>query len=273
MNQALDELCAVLALRATGEGRFVGDSVRIGEMRAVFGGQLLAQMVVAADRTVSEKSVKSLHAVFVRPAALDTPLAFEVETMHSGRLYSSVTVTISQGGRLCARALVLLDVADEELAAHSSPAPEAVHPDQGGVRSPWGAAEVCIVGDVDLDDLAASGPPELLVWTRFAGAPLGDGLNRALLAYASEPHFFGAALRPHAGLSQRLANTRIVPAVITHSVTFHAPASAAEWLLLHVTSPHLGRGRIYGQASIFNEAGVFVASVAQENQLRPMPPG
>jgi acyl-CoA thioesterase-2 len=273
MNRALQELCAALDLSPIGDGRFAGHSVRVSGVSAVFGGQLLAQMVVAADRTVAEKTVKSMHAMFVRPAGLDTPLSFEVEVMHSGRLYSSATVSVSQEGRLCARALVLLDAADEELAAHSASPPETVHPDNGGRRSIWGAAETCTVGDVDLDDLAVSGPPELLVWVRFVGAPLDDGINRALLAYASEPYFFGAALRPHAGLSQSLAFTRIVPAVITHSVSYHAPPSAADWLLLQITSPHLGRGRIYGQASVFSEAGVFVASVAQENQLRPIQRG
>jgi acyl-CoA thioesterase len=271
MNLALEELCAALTLRPTGEGRFAGHSVKFGELSSVFGGQLLAQVVMAADRTVPDKTVKSMHVVFVRPATLDAPLSFEVDLMHSGRLYSSATVSVLQRGRLCARALVLLDTADEELAAHSSPPPRAAHPAQGGVRSMWGAAEICIVGDVDLNDLSASGPPELQVWVRFDGAPGDDGCNRALLAYASEPYFFGAALRPHAGLSQSLANTRIVPAVITHSVTFHTAPAAAEWLLLDITSPHVGRGRIYGHASVFSETGAFVASVSQENQLRPVP--
>lgn len=272
MNDALAELCAALNLRPVGDFEFVGQSVRLGGMRTVFGGQLLAQMVVAADRAIPEKTVKSLHAIFVRPAGLDAPLSFEVEQMHSGRLYASTTVSVSQGDRLCARALVLLDTADEEMAAHSSFPPVAAHPDKNGDRSMWGAAEMCVVDSVDLSDLSASGPPELLVWVRFEGAPTDDGINRGLLAYASEPHFFGAALRPHDGLSQSLAYTRIVPAVITHSVTYHGPPSAADWLLLHVTSPHMGRGRIFGQASIFDETGSFLASVTQENQLRPMPP-
>jgi acyl-CoA thioesterase II len=270
VNHALEELCAALTLRPDDHGRLVGHSVKVGDMRTVFGGQLLAQMVVAADQAVPGKTVKSLHAMFVRPAGLDAPLWFEVEVMHSGRLYCSASVSVSQGDRLCARALVLLDTADEELATHSVPAPGAQHPDVGGRRSAWGAAEICVVGDVDLGDLTASGPPELLVWARFEGAPSGDGLNRGLLAYASEPYFFGAALRPHAGLSQSLAYTSIVPAVITHAVTFHAPVSAADWLLLQISSPHLGRGRIYGQASVFSESGEFVASVSQENQLRPL---
>jgi len=270
LSSALEELCAALALEPAGDGHFAGHSARVGQMRTVFGGQLLAQMVVAAGLMVPDKTVKSLHAVFVSPAVLDKALSFEVQVMHTGRLYASTTVDVFQEHRLCARSLVLLDTADAELATHAAPSPAATHPDDGGRRSAWGAAEVSMVGDVDLDDLMASGPPELLVWARFADAPPGDGLNRGLLAYASEPFFFGAALRPHEGLSQSLAYTSIVPAVITHSVTFHAAVLASRWHLMHVTSPHLGRGRIFGCASIFDEAGALIASVSQENQLRPL---
>jgi acyl-CoA thioesterase II len=273
MDPALRELCDALTLRPAGEGRYTGHSVQLEGLRAAYGGQLLAQMVVAADHAVPEKTVKSLHATFVRPAAMDAPLSFDVEVMHAGRLYASTTVTIFQGDVLCARALVLLDAADEELAAHSLPAPEIEPPPAAtpNRQSRWGG-ETCVVGDVDLDDLAAAGPPELYVWARFAGVPCGDGLHRALLAYASEPHFFGTALRPHAGLSQAVTYTKIIPAVITHGVTFHGPVRADEWMLLHVTSPHLGRGRIYGHAEVFDQSGGLVASVVQENQLRPVRP-
>jgi acyl-CoA thioesterase II len=279
MNSELRELLDALELEPTGDGRFTGHSARVATMPRVFGGQLLAQIVVAAARTVPDKTVKSSHTIFVRPAELDAPLSFAVEVMHSGRLYASTTVTVSQHDRLCARALVLLDTADEELAAHAAPAPLVDHPDGSSAKEPgpgrraFGAAELYVVGDVDLNELAATGPPELYVWARFPGAPPDDDLNRALLAYASEPHFFGTALRPHAGLGQALAYERVIPAVITHTVHFHAAPSAGEWLLLDVSSPHLGRGRIYGYASVFNEAGDLVASVAQENQLRPMRPG
>jgi acyl-CoA thioesterase-2 len=269
----LEELCSVLDLTPGGAGRFEAHSVKMGGLPSAFGGQLLAQIVVAADRTVPDKTVKSLHAIFVRPVELDAPMSIEVDVMHTGRLYASLTVSIVQKERLCVRGLVLLDTADVELAAHASPPPPVTHPDEAGVRSTLGVAETCVppdgdLGAGDLGDGARPGRPEMLVWVRFAGIPPDDGLNRALMAYASEPFFFGAALRPH-GSSESISSTGLVPAVITHTVTFHGPVSAAGWNLLHVTSPHVGRGRIFGHGSVFSEAGEFVASVSQENQLRP----
>jgi acyl-CoA thioesterase II len=264
----LEELCSALDLVPLGAGRFEGRSVNMGDLPAAFGGQLLAQMVVAADRTVPDKTVKSLHAVFVRPVELDAPMSLDVDVMHTGRLYASLTVSIVQQERLCVRGLVLLDTADVELAAHTSLPPRAVHPDEDGVHSTLGAAETCVLPEGDLVDAVGPGRPEMLVWVRFAGIPPDDGLNRALLAYASEPFFFGAALRPH-GSSESISSTGLAPAVITHTLTFHGPVSAADWNLLHITSPHVGRGRIFGHGEVFSEAGEFVASVSQENQLRP----
>jgi acyl-CoA thioesterase-2 len=264
----LEELCSVLDLTLVGEGRFEAHSVKMGDLPSAFGGQLLAQIVVAADRSVPDKTVKSLHAVFVRPVELDAPMSIEVDVMHTGRLYASLTVSVVQNERLCVRGLVLLDTADVELAAHASPPPRVPHPDEAGVRSALGAAETCVLPDGDLGDGAGPGRPEMLVWIRFGGIPPDDGLNRALVAYGSEPFFFGAALRPH-GSSESISRTGLVPAVITHTLTFHGPVSATDWNLLHITSPHVGRGRIFGHGSVFSEAGEFVASVSQENQLRP----
>src|SRR5205085_226649 len=84
----------------------VGDEV-------IFGGQLLAQSVVAGQTVAPDKSVKTVHTVFARAGAPADPLDITVDRMHSGRAMASCTVTISQGDRLCARSQVLLS-ADED---------------------------------------------------------------------------------------------------------------------------------------------------------------
>jgi acyl-CoA thioesterase len=271
MHPELDELIGILQVRRLDDRRFEGNHATSIGGRVVFGGQLLAQMVMAAAGSVPDKSVKSLQAVFVRAASLERPVFLDVEVMHSGRLYSSTTVSVHQDDRLCARALVLLDTADVELARHAAPFPELGGPDSAGPLQPArGGAELRVVGGVDLNDPDDVGPPELAVWTRFPDAPVDDAINRALLAFASEPLFFAAALRPHAGLSQASVYSEIIPAVITHSIYFHAPIRASSWMLLQLTSPHVGRGRIYGYGSVFDVDGQLVASANQENQLRPV---
>jgi len=270
MHPDLDELVDTLHIQRLDDQRFTGGHATSIGGRVVFGGQLLAQMIMAAAGSVPDKTVKSLQAVFVRSASPEHPVTFDVEVMHSGRLYASTTVSVSQGDRLCARALVLLDAADVELARHAAPFPDVGGPDSAGpLRPGLGGAEMRFVGGVNLDDPDDVGPPELDVWTRFRGAPDDDALNRALLAFATEPLFFAASLRPHAGLRQAAVYSEVIPAVITHSVYFHAPVRASEWMLLHLTSPHLGRGRIYGHGSVFDVDRQLVASANQENQLRP----
>lgn len=271
MDAALTELIAALRLEKVADRRYQARHVRAGGGRVVYGGQLLAQMIMAAADTVPDKSVKSLHAMFVKGASLDEPAAVGVEVMHTGRMYSSVTVDIRQGNRLCARALVLLDREDKELARHAMDMPVVAGPDSAGRSArASGGAEVRLVGNVDLDDADQTGPPHLQIWARFEGAPPEEAVNRALLAFATEPYFFGTALRPHEGLSQSMAYREFIPAVISHSIFFHGAFSAAEWLLFDLHSPHLGRGRIFGYGSVFTGEGELVSSITQENQLRPI---
>ncbi len=269
----LPDLLAVLDLEPGAPGHFRGRNLSAaGGGKVVYGGQLLAQAVVAASRAVPGKDVKSLHAVFVTGAEPVRPMDLSVEVMHAGRSFASATVDAGQEGRLCMRALVLLDSAGEELARHADPMPAVDGPELAVPSAGAGAVEeVRIVGGVDLSTPDVTGPAELFAWVRFPGAPDDDALDRALLAYASEPLFFGTALRPHAGLGQAMVYTELVPAVVTHHLTYHDRLRASEWFLLALSSPHVGRGRIFGSGSVFTGDGRLVASVTQENQLRRMP--
>ena len=96
----LDAVLAVLDLEATGDG-FVGRNLDEGG-GVVFGGQILAQTVVAASRTQPGKQVQTVQTLFARSARGDQPIAFDVEAMHEGRAFGSVAVTVRQDER-CAR--------------------------------------------------------------------------------------------------------------------------------------------------------------------------
>jgi acyl-CoA thioesterase II len=133
--------------------------------------------------------------------------------------------------------------------------------------------EIRTVGAVDLSDPDAVGPAELFVWTRFPGAPDDLTTSRALLAYATDGFLIGTAMRPHPGVGQALAHTAISTSVITHTLTFHEPFDAGQWLLLAQESPYAGRGRSYGRGTVFTEDGRLVASFVQENMIRAYPKG
>jgi acyl-CoA thioesterase len=270
----LDDVLAVLDLESLGDGRFVAQHLDEGH-GVVFGGQLLAQTVVAAARTVPDKEILSLHNVFARGADPAQPLAVAVETIQSGRAFASVTVTTSQERGVCTRAQVLLHAPDDDLIRHADPAPRvaAEGPETLAARPEGGWWDIRVVGDVDLADPEAVGPADLQVWSRVPGAPDDRVTSQALLAYASDGFLIGTAMRPHAGIGQSMAHQTISTTVVTQTLTFHEPFHAGTWLLLDHHSSYAGRGRSHGRADVFTAGGALVASYSQDNMIRDFPRG
>lgn len=270
----LDALLDVLDLEPAGEGRFTARNVDTGRGSVVFGGQILAQVVMAGATADPSKVVQSVHTVFARGADLARPLDLQVDAMHTGRALASATVTVRQGERLCARSLVLLSAVEPDLVRHADAPPAVGGPmdavPSGGEEGFW---EIRVVGGVSLTDPSAVGPPELLVWSRFPGAGATGTLGQALLSYATDGFLIGTAMRPHEGIGQSMAHTEISTSVLTHTLTFHEPVDAGAWHLLAHESPYAGRGRSYGRARVFTEDGRLVASFVQDNMIRSFPEG
>ena len=268
---ALTDLLQALDLEQVGESRYRAQNVA-GGRGVIFGGQLLAQSIVAAMRDQPGKELKTIHTVFARGGAVDAPVDIDVDVMHSGRAFASATVTMRQGERLCTRSLVLLSAAEPDVIRHADPMPAVDPPERavamGDSASAW---QVRIVGGVDINDPKAVGPAELNVWTRFHGAPDDLTTSQALLAYATDGFLIGTAMRPHAGIGQSLAHVTLSTGVISHTLTFHEPFAAADWMLLAHRSPYAGRGRTYGRADVFARDGRLVASFVQDNMVRNLP--
>lgn len=260
-------------LEQTGDGRYRGTHLDQGHA-VVFGGQLLAQALVAATRAVPDKEVLSLHNVFARGASFDEPLDIAVDVAHAGRAFATATVTTSQSGRTCTEAVVLLHAPDDDLIRHADPAPPVGPPPAsggGGEGGEWW--DIAVVGGADIADPDAVGPAELQVWTRFPGAPDDLATSQALLAYASDGFLIGTAMRPHAGVGQSMAHVSVSTTVLAQTLSFHEPFHAGDWLLLDHRSAYAGRGRSHGDARVFAADGRLVASFSQENMIRAMPGG
>jgi acyl-CoA thioesterase II len=269
-----EELNAAFTLSDDGDG--VLRAPYFTERRGVvFGGQLVGQAVVAATRCIPDKRVRSVQTVFARGARLDQPVDIRVEPMHEGRNIASATVTFAQRGRVCARSLVLLDVAEPDLVRHQIPMPDIPSPDAAKAVPHWLAApQTIVVGDVDIADPALTGPPTLQLWIRFPEAPISDPtLARALLAHATDGWLIATAMRPHAGLGQSMAHTEVSTGVLTQDVTFHDEFDARQWLLIDHEAQATGAGRTYGRGHVFTEDGRLVASFVQEALLRRFPAG
>lgn len=261
-----------LQLTPAGDDRYTASNITGFGHEVVFGGQLLAQSIVAALAGQEGKTVKTLHTVFARGARPDQGVELTVDRMSSGRTFGSATVTISQGDRLCARSLVLLTSDEPDFIRHGdqplklSSAEDAVPGPESG-----GAWEVRIVDGVDIMDPSLVGPPDLDVWTRFAGAPSDAAVSQALLSFATDGFLIATAMRPHEGVGQAQAHRSVDTGVISHTLTFHEPVAAGEWHLLSHHVPYSGRGRSFGTANIFDASGAIVASYVQDSMIRKMP--
>lgn len=106
----------------------------------------------------------------------------------------------------------------------------------------------------------------------FSRAPDNPGIHQALLAFASDGFLIGTAMRPHPGVGQAQAHVSLATGVISHTLTYHEPFSAAEWILLSHRSVYAGHGRCYGRANVFRRDGALIGSFVQDGMIRPVEP-
>ena len=268
-------------LTATEPNRFVAGNIGDPSVRdVVYGGQLLAQMILASDRVASDKDVASIHAVFARSARVSNPIEIDVDVVHDGRTMGSHSVTAHQGDRICAQGLILRRLDAPDLIRHQPTMPDVAGPDdspdtgQGGLLAP--GSDLRVVGGLNTwDPDAPVGPAELFAWVRLPAPPGGandPALAQALLAYGTDGFLIGTAMLPHAGVGQNMAHRNIGTGVVSHTLTFHETVPAGEWLLMAHESPYAGRGASYGTAHVFTQDGRLVASFVQENMIRDAGP-
>jgi acyl-CoA thioesterase-2 len=262
---ALDALLAALVLEPMGLGRYRAGNLQEGH-GVVLGGQLLAQALVAGAMGHDDKTVKTLSMVLARGASPDRPLDLHVEELHRGRGLASSHVTTSQDGQVCTSALVLLSADEPDFIRHADDAIALPPmPSTAIGRAEW---EFEIAGGADINDPEAVGEPELDVWTRFPGAAPDPVTNQALLAFATDFFLIGTAMRPHPGVGQSQAHVTVTTGVVSHTLTFHEPFEAREWMLLRHHSSYAGRGRSHGRADVFSGDGRLVASFVQDSLIR-----
>lgn len=267
---AVEDVLRALDLDRQEAGHWEGTCAP-AEGGVVLGGQLIGQAIVAAAGEAPDKRVSSVHTTFARTGRPDRAVAFDIDLLHEGRSFASLSITARQGDRQLARSLVLLDGGDEDVIRHADVAP-AVNPPadagrQQGLLDGW---DQRYTEDVDLFDLAAVGPPELGTWSRFPTERRELALAQALLAWASVGSFIGTAMRPHPGVGLVLAHRELSTGVLSHTLSFHQEFTAGEWLLFVLRSPFAGGGRAFGTGQVFTEDGRLVASCAQESMIRQM---
>lgn len=284
-HSALEELLRLIRLEQLEVNLFRGVSRDIGTPR-VFGGQVLAQALLAASKTVEGRLVHSLHAYFLLPGDPDSPIVYNVERNRDGRSFSSRRVLAIQHGRPIFNFAASFQVEEEGL-EHQFEMPEVPAP-QDLESDPEVAADKLEIApemlrrwcdrfgpfkfrtvDGDPMNLAGPSPPYRKLWFRLSGSPGDDQrIHRALLAYVSDFHLFGTAMLPH-GIS--FFNKRLMVASLDHAMWFHRDVRVDEWLLYDCDSPITSGGRGLARGLIFDREGRLVASTAQEGVVRLKP--
>jgi acyl-CoA thioesterase II len=282
MQAALAELLQLLELERLEINLFRGASRDIGSPQ-VFGGQVLGQALRAAYATVEGRVVHSLHAYFLRRGDFRAPIVYEVDRSRDGHSFSSRRVVAIQHGEQIFHMAASFQVPEEGL-SHQIDMPEVPPPEQlpdlrellEAQQAPLPPALERFVGrhspfefrPVQVSDLRRPRRelPRQDLWFRAADTLPDDPVQHAcLLAYVSDYHLIGTAMRPH-GIT--MASPGIVVASIDHAMWFHRPARADRWLLYSIESPAAAGARGFARASLFTREGVLVASTAQEGLLR-----
>lgn len=268
---------------------FIGRSQPMPHGR-VFGGQVLAQCVIAAGRTVTpvedgtdtepqERHIHSMHGYFLRAGDANRPLRFLVERMRDGSSFSARRVHAIQDGRILMSIIMSFQEdaggLDHQLAMPDVPAPETLRTDREifeSVEHPV-AKTLARTRPVELRHVeplllmtGEPGPSEQSVWLRIPRALSDDPLlHAAILAYASDYVLLEPILRRH-GIGW--GDPRLRPASLDHSMWFHRPARLDDWVLYTQSSPSAQAGRGLGTGHMFAADGTLLATVGQEGMVR-----
>ena len=284
MPDPVDALLALLDLERLETDLFRGVSPRIGWPR-VFGGQVVAQALVAAERTVPpERAPHSLHAYFLLGGDPALPIVYEVERIRDGGSFTTRRVKAIQKGQAIFAMSVSFHAAepghDHGAAPPDVPGPEAL----ADARSLAQDAD-CIVPAPMRAYFTTAWPIELRpveteryrdrsprparyhVWMRTTKPlPEDPALHRAVLAYASDMTLLDATLIPH---GRTVFDPGIQSASLDHALWFHRPFRADSWLLYSQDSPSASGARGFARGTLHDADGRLVASVAQEGLIRP----
>ncbi|MFN7168661.1 acyl-CoA thioesterase II [Pannonibacter carbonis] len=283
MNTAIETLLSILDLEPLEHNLFRGRSPQVGWQR-VYGGQVIGQALVAASRTVSEdRHIHSLHGYFLRPGDPAVPIIYDVDRIRDGGSFTTRRVVAIQHGQaifsMSASFQTLEEGLEHQVEMPNVPMPEDLPSEQDlkekllqvappNVRKYWERERPIELRPVDLTHYFSSKKldPVQHVWVR-ATNPLPDDqrIHQCVLAYASDMTLLDTSLFPH---GKSVFSPDIQPASLDHSMWFHRPFRADEWMLYTTDSPSSSGGRGMNRGTLYSRDGQLIASTAQEGLIR-----
>ena len=282
-NAVLDNILDLLDVERIEENLFRGQN---HDTEHVFGGQVLAQAIASAFRTVTPlQHLHSIHAYFLRAGDWNVPILYEVDRIRDGKSFSTRRVVAVQHGK----AIFNLSSSWHKLESglkHTTPMPNVLPPHclrsdrelfaELAREQPEVARYAFRFDAIDSRQveslLMANGdphPPIKHTWLKTRER-LDDNeeVHLAMLAYMSDLDFMSTSMLPHGG---RRLRDQIYGASLDHAMWFHRPLRADDWLLFAKTSPSARGARGFVRGHFFTETGELVATAAQECLIRPVP--
>ena len=278
MSASLDFLVDLLDIEPIEVNIFRGAQLD-EERQRVFGGQVAAQALVAAGRTVEHGAVHSLHSYFLRPGDPTVPILYEVDRIRDGRSFTTRRVVAIQHGRAIFNLETSFhdpeDGLDHQFAMPDVPPPEDLPPLYERLE-PW-KEEVADwfdrphpidqrhIGELPWHKVGAGDPYQRL-WIRADGTLPDDPLLHACVAtYASDMSLLDTVLGPH---DVRWDDPTFFGATLDHCMWFHRSFRIDEWMLFDMDSPAAAGGRGLARGFLYDRSGRLCVSLVQEGVLR-----
>lgn len=281
MQSALDDLVALLDLEVIEVNIFRGTSPQENRQR-VFGGQVAGQALVAAARTVDDKSrhVHSLHAYFLRPGDPTVPILYEVDRIRDGKSFTTRRVIAIQHGKAIFNLQASFQIAEKGL-EHSVSMPKdlpeptslpdfktRMEPFKEQIGEWFDRPRPIDLRYIDADPLSRKNlkSPGQKLWMRADGKlPDDQVLHACIVTYASDMSLLDTTLLPH---GRSWTEQGIQMASLDHVMWFHRPFRADEWLLYDQTAISTSNARGIASGYIFSQSGELVVTVVQEGLTR-----
>lgn len=286
MPTPMQDLLSILDLERLEHNLFRGRSPQTTWQR-VFGGQTIAQALVAAQRTVDPaRSVHSLHGYFMLPGDPRVPVVYEVDRIRDGFSFTTRRVVAIQHGR----AIFSLEASFQKIETgleHQMPQPLDVPPPEelrtqrelldhmpgvpDNIRRYWANERPLELKPVHLDHYTSRKalPPRQDIWIRALGPVPDDAATRAaILAYLSDMTLLDTSTFAH---GRSTFDPEIQAASLDHAIWFHRDDPLDDWLLYSQDSPSSSAGRGFNRGAIYARNGTLIASVAQEGLIRLRP--
>ena len=283
----IHQLLELLDLERIDRDLFRGVSPPQGRRNRIFGGQVLAQALIAAGRTVEDRTAHSLHGYFLRPGDPRTPILYDVDRIRDGRSFTTRRVRAIQNGEAISNLSISYHAPEDGLEHQTE---RNVPPEIEGelyedaIRKELDFFGITLEDDdrkydlpievrtlegVSFSDTSIK-EPTMHSWMRTKGAlPDDTVLHQASLAYASDLTVLFAALHPH---PVNVTTPGFRTASLDHAMWFHRPFRFDEWLFFEQESPVTAHGRGFGRGTFRTRDGRLVASCVQEGLVRFRPP-